>query len=198
MADAEGQPEVRAWLLRDWLVRVQGEPDPWRARFFEGLPAATRQTIESSAGAGWLPMALHVELADLMEAAYGPVRAHEHYRRSFATSIRGSMLGPLLRTGTRLFGTNPGTVLRWLHRGWDASFRNGGHARGEVVGPGRGRVVYEGLPEVCTASDPWLDSAQGSIYGSLDVLGYEGVVRLDKSRRAEGRMEASVEWTERR
>lgn len=198
MTALDPKPEVRGWMLRQWLERVRGEPDPWRSRFFDALPPGTLETIESSARSSWLPMALHVELADLMEVAYGPVRAHEHYRASFAASLRGGIFGPLLRTGTKLFGATPATLLRWMHRGWDASFRNSGHAAGEVLGPGRGRVVYSGLPPVCTASDPWLDSAQGSIYGSLDVVGFEGVVRVDKTGRNEGRMIVEIEWGRRK
>jgi hypothetical protein len=69
---------------------------------------------------------------------------------------------------------------------------------GEVLSPGVGRLLYRGLPAVCTRSDAWLDSAQGSAYGALDTLEVGGVVRLDKSRRHEGRLEVTVEWTERR
>ena len=101
-----------------------------------------------------------------------------------------------MRTGKRLFGTSPGTFLRWAHRGWDVSFRSCGHLKGEVLRPGLGRLVYTELPAVCTASDAWLDSAQGSVYGSLDVLEVDGVVRIDKSRRAEGRLEIELEWSE--
>jgi hypothetical protein len=50
---------------------------------------------------------------------------------------------------------------------------------------------------VCTASDAWLDSAQGSAYGVLDTLETAGIVRLDKSRRAEGELDLDLEWTER-
>jgi hypothetical protein len=141
-------------------------------------------------------MALHVELADLMLLAYGPARAHEHYRRSFADSLRRGIFGPLVRTGKRLFGASPATFLRWAHRGWEASFRSCGHLKGEVLGQGRGKLVYTELPAVCTASEAWLDSAQGSVYGSLDVLEVDGIVRIDKSRRVEGRLEIELEWSE--
>jgi hypothetical protein len=191
------EPLVRARHLKDWLIRVAREEDPWRTRFFDALPAETRTTIESAVRGQWLPMRLHVELADIMAHAYGPARAHEHYRRSFAAALHGGIFGSLVRTGTRLLGASPATFLRWAHLGWDASFRQAGGLRGEVLGPGIGRLVYSGLPPVCTASDAWLDSAQGSAYGTLDVLETEGVIRVDKSRRSEGRLELSIEWTER-
>lgn len=196
MPAVEGKPEVRVRHLKDWLKRVDAEPEPWRTRFFDVLPAVTLETIEGSAPGGWLPMALHVELADLMLLAYGPARAHEHYRSSFANSLRSGIFGSLVRTGTKLFGASPATFLRWAHRGWESSFRQCGKMHGESLGPGRGRLVYEELPEVCTASDAWLDSAQGSVYGSLDALEVEGVVRIDKSRRAEGYFEVVLEWSE--
>jgi hypothetical protein len=191
------EPVVRARHLRDWLTRVAGEEDPWRARFFAALPESTRTAIESAAGGSWLPMRLHIELADVMESAYGPARAHQHYRRSFDAALRGGIFGPLVRTGTRLFGTTPATFLRWAHLGWESSFRHCGKLAGEVQGPGRGRLVYSELPAMCTSSEAWLDSAQGSAYGCLDVLEIVGVVRVDKSRREEGRLELGIEWTAR-
>ena len=186
---------VRARHLKDWLMRIRGEEDPWRARFFAALPEDTRTTIESATRSGWLPVQLHVELADIMHDTYGPARAHDHYRHSFAVTLRGGIFGPLVRTGTRLLGATPATFLHWAHLGWDASFRQCGGLRGEALGPGIGRLVYSGLPAVCTASDPWLDSAQGSAYGSLDVLEVPGVIRIDKSRRSEGRLELNLEWS---
>jgi hypothetical protein len=189
------EPLVRARYLRDWLARIDHEEDPWRARFFETLPQATRDAVDAAPRSGWLPMRLHVQVADLMQHAYGPARAHDHYRRSFASALRGGIFGPLLRTGTRLFGATPATFLRWAHLGWDASFRNAGKLTGQIVSPNAGKLVYSGLPPICTASDAWLDSAQGSGYGSLDALELDGVVRLDKSRRDEGRLELAIEWS---
>jgi hypothetical protein len=191
------EPVVRTRHLRDWLTRVAGEEDPWRARFFAALPGPTRTAIETAARGTWLPMQLHVDLADIMLGAYGPARAHEHYRRSFAAALHGGIFGPLVRTGTRLFGTTPATFLRWAHRGWEASFRQCGMLTGEVTGPGQGRLIYTGLPRSCTLSDAWLDSAQGSSYGCFDVLEIDGIVRVDKSRREEGRLELALEWSER-
>jgi hypothetical protein len=191
------EPVVRARHLRDWLTRVGGEEDPWRGRFFAALPARTRTTIETAARGTWLPMQLHVDLAEVMLESYGPARAHEHYRRSFAAALQGGIFGPLVRTGNRLFGTTPATFLRWAHLGWDTSFRQCGELTGEITGAGQGRLIYSGLPRVCTVSDAWLDSSQGSSYGCFDVLEIDGLVRVDKSRREEGRLELALEWSER-
>jgi hypothetical protein len=194
----ERTPLVRARHLKDWLAHAERDEDPWRARFFAAIPRTTREAIESATGGSWLPLELHVQLADVMQDAYGPARAHEHYRGAFADSLRGGIIGPLVRTGTRLFGLTPASFLRWAHRGWQASFRDAGALSTEVLGPGRGRVVYEDLVAICTASDAWLGSAQGSAYGMLDVCEVTGVVRLDMRARAQGRMELVLEWTERR
>lgn len=187
---------VRARHLQEWLANVQREEDPWRARFFAALPVDMRAAIEASSPMLWLPVGLHVALADVLGQAFGPARAHEYYRRAFARSLRGPVLGPLLRTAARILSLTPATFLRWAGHGWSASFRGCGSLSGKVVGPGRGRMEYRDLPAVCTASDPWLDSAQGSAYGALDVMGVSGVVRLDKSQRAQGRMALELEWSE--
>jgi hypothetical protein len=57
--------------------------------------------------------------------------------------------------------------------------------------------VWSGLPAVCTASDAWLDSAQGSAYGVFDLVEVSGVIRLDKADRASGTLRLEMEWAER-
>lgn len=187
-------PLVRARHLQEWLANVQREEDPWRARFFAALPADVRATIDSAGRVQWLPAALHVQLSDVLAQAFGPARAHDYYRRAFAASLRGPVLGPLLRTGARVLGLTPATMLRWADHGWRSSFKNCGRLVGKVLGPRLGHLEYCDLPPVCTASDPWLDSAQGSGYGALDAMGVTGVVRIDKSDRGNGRMVLELEW----
>jgi hypothetical protein len=190
------EPLIRARHLQEWLVNMDREDDPWRARFLAALPEETRGTIEAASKADWLPVGMHVALADLVGETFGPVRAHNYYRRAFASSLRGPVLGPLLRTSLRVLGVTPTSMVRWAGHGWTSSFRHCGAMSGELVGPGHGRLLYSGLPAVCTASDAWLDSAQGSAYGALDAMGASGVVRLDKSDRARGCMTLDVEWLE--
>jgi hypothetical protein len=187
-------PLVRVRHLQEWLANVAREEDPWRARFFEALPSRIRDEVEGAVRTEWLPMAHHVLFADILGHAFGPVHAHDYYRRAFATSLRGPVLGPLLRTGARVLGLNPGSLLRWAGHGWRASFRNAGSLTGVVVRENMGRLEYRDMPAVCIASDAWLDSAQGSAYGALDAMGATGVVRIDKSGRGEGRMTLELEW----
>ena len=119
------------------------------------------------------------------------------YRRQFAASLRGPVLRPLVRTGMTLLGVTPASLIRWADKGWDSSFRGCGTLQGELVGPGHGRLVYAGLPAVCTASDAWLESSQGSAYGVYDLMRADGIVRIDKSGRREGRFVIEMEWTTR-
>jgi len=188
------EPLVRARHLQEWLANLDREDDPWRARFFDALPSRVRLEVEAASRVEWLPAAHHVLFADVLGAAFGPVRSHDYYRRAFAASLRGPVLGPLLRTGARVLGLDVGSLLRWSGHGWRASFRNCGTLTGVVTAPRTGKLVYEHLPPVCTASDAWLDSAQGSGYGALDAMGATGVVRLDKSGRGEGRLVLQLEW----
>ena len=92
-------------------------------------------------------------------------------------------------------GSGAGGQLRWSPRAYQAGFRNVGELAGEVLGPQRARLVYSALPTVCTSSDAWMLSSQGSAYGAYDFLGIEGVVRLDTSGRSLGRMVLELEWS---
>jgi hypothetical protein len=187
-------PLVRARFCQEWLANVEAQEEPYRSRFFAGLDAETRAAIDSATRVAWLPVAVHVRLADLTQEAFGAVRAHAYYRGVLAPSIQGPVLGPLLRTSARLLGISPQTFVRWSGRAYQAVFRDAGELVGEVLGPDRARLVYSGLPAVCTASDAWMVSAQGSVYGAFDVLGVDGVVRADLSARGEGGMVLNLEW----
>ena len=65
-------------------------------------------------------------------------------------------------------------------------------------GPVTGAWSDAGLPAVCTSSDAWLDSSQGSAYGVYDLMRADGIVRIDESGRGEGRFVVEMEWTTRR
>jgi hypothetical protein len=191
-----GVAMVRARHMQVWLDNMGEAEDPWRRNFFAALPADVRHEIEAAARLDWLPAAYHALFADLVVAAFGPVRSHDYYRRSIARELRSPFWEAVVRTGTRLLGFNPGTFLRWASKGWESSFRNCGALHGEVVAPMRGRLLYDGLPPVLTASEAWLDSAQGSVYGVFDLCGVSGVARLDKGGRSEGRLVVELEWVD--
>jgi hypothetical protein len=188
-------PRVRARHCQDWLAQVDKEEEPWRSRFQERLAPQVRELIESSARVGWLPVGTHVGLADVLQETFGDVRAHAFYRRAASGWLTGPLIGPALRTTARILDVTPASILRWAHRGWEVSFKEAGTLVGESHAPNHGRLIYRDLPPVCTASDAWLSSAQGSAYGVLDVLGFEGVVRIDTSGKSEGRMFVDLEWS---
>lgn len=191
------EPLVRARLCQEWLTLVGLEEEPYRGRFFARLTDEIRVKIEGASRVGWLPLPIHVHLAEVMLAAFGTVRAHDYYRRAFVSTLDGPLLRPLVRTGARVLGLSPASFVRWASRGYAASYRNVGELSGEVVAPDRARLVFRDLPAVCTASDAWLTSAQGSAYGVYDVLQISGVVRLDTRDRARGGMVLELEWTDR-
>jgi hypothetical protein len=189
-----GEPEVRARLLRDWLAFVAREPEPYASRFLQRLPREMVARVEDAAARVWLPAGYHVAMADALRDAFGRAREHDYYRRAFVESIRRPVLRPLFDVGARLLGLTPAACVRWASKGWNASFRNCGTLTGEVLGEGRARGVYRGLPRVCTDSDAWVESAQSTVYGVLDLTHAEGVVRLDTSGRARGEMIVELEW----
>jgi hypothetical protein len=195
---SDAEPLVRAGHLQEWVANLRSEHDPWRASFFSALPVEILRTIEQAARLDWLPVAYHVRFAELMVDAFGPARSHDYYRRAFAAALRGPFFLPIVRTGVRLFGLTPASFLRWCGRGWEASYKHCGSLHGEAIGPQRGLVVWSHLPPVCTASDAWLDSAQGSAYAIFDLVEVSGVVRLDKTERTSGTLRLEMEWTGRR
>jgi hypothetical protein len=191
------EPLVRARFCKEWLEQVALQPEPYRSKFFAGLEPSLREQIESSSRVGWLPVAIYVHLADVLQREFGGVQAHAYYRRAFAASLSSPFFAPVVQMGARLLGMTPAMFVRWASKGWDASFRNAGQLVGEVLGPGRAQLLYKELPHVFTDSDAWMLSCQASTYGALDFLGVQGVVRVGPNERTAGRMRLDLEWTER-
>jgi hypothetical protein len=191
-------PLIRARFCQEWLAMIAKEEEPYRGRFLARVSPETRAQIETASRVGWLPLSIHVGFSEIQLETFGIARAHDYYRRAFAESLRGPVLGPLMMTAARLLGLSPASFVKWAPRGYDAGFRNAGQVQGEVLDAHRARLVYSNLPAMCTASDAWMTSSQGSAYGAYDVLGVEGVVRLDTSARAEGKMVLALEWSDRK
>ncbi len=194
----DSDPLVRARFCQEWLSLVAREEEPYKGRFFARVTEEMRQTIDGASRVAWLPLAVHVRLADIQLEAFGTARAHDYYRRAFSSSVKGPILGPLVLTGARLLGLSPASFVRWASRGYEAAYRNAGELAGEVLEARRARLVFSKLPAVCVASDAWLMSAQGSAYGVYDVLQLEGIVRLDTRERAGGKMVLELEWDDRK
>jgi hypothetical protein len=191
-----GEPAVRARFCQEWLALIAKEEDPYRARFFERLTPEMRAQIDGASRVAWLPIALHVRMADIQLESFGVARAHDYYRRAFVSAIEGPVFASLFVTAARVIGLSPASFVRWASRGYEAAFRNVGRLEGEVLGPGLGRLTFHELPPVCTASDAWVMSTQGSTYGVYDILKTKGVVRLDTRARAQGKMVLELEWGE--
>jgi hypothetical protein len=190
------EPIVLARFCQEWLDLVALEDEPYRSRFFERIPPEIRAQIDASLRVAWLPLSIHVKLADVMLEAFGSTRAHDYYRRSFVRAVKGPVFGPLFVTGVRLFGVSPATIIRWGSRGYEAGFKNAGRIVGRPLGPGRARLEFSELPAVCTASEGWVMSMMGTTYGIYDVLGVEGVIRADMRALHEGRVNLDFEWSE--
>ena len=192
------EPLVRARFCQEWLALIGIEEEPYRSRFFARVTDEMRGQIDGASRVAWLPLSIHVTLADIQLETFGVVRAHDYYRRAFASSVNGPILAPLVLTGARLLGLTPGSFVRWASRGYDAAYRNAGSLTGEVLERGRARLVFQDLPPMCTASDAWVMSTQGSTYGLYDMLHLEGVVRFDSRERAKGTIVLELEWGDRK
>ena len=196
MSDSS-EPLVKARFCQDWLALVAQEQEPYRTRFFARVTPEMRAQIDGAARVAWLPIALHVGLADIQLASFGPARAHDYYRRAFVSAIKGPIFAPVLMTAVRLLGLSPGTFARWASRGHDTAYKNVGTMQGEVLGTHRAQITFSGLPEICARSDGWVMSTQGSAYGVYDLLEMRGVVRIDTSERAQGKIVLELEWGDR-
>src|SRR5271170_3072945 len=112
------EPLVRARLCQEWLSSIAVEEEPYRSRFFATLTEEMVAQIDGMSRVAWMPLSVHVRLAEVQLEVFGAVRAHEYYRRAFVRTLTGPILGPLVRTGARLLGVSVGSCVRWASQGY--------------------------------------------------------------------------------
>jgi hypothetical protein len=106
----------------------------------------------------WLPVEVDIEVIEGVKRALAPADwsalISERQRQEMGSALYKSFVSAVIK----LFGLSPATFIRHLDRGWRQILVDCGAIEVESLEPRSGVALLRELPEMCLASDPWIDA----------------------------------------
>jgi hypothetical protein len=186
------QPAVQASYMKNVLDALERlGPDGQSVR---SADPELVQEIERSPRMWWMPIAWNVRLVEAAHRALGAPRALE----LLTTCVYGQLDAPLFhnfaRGAVRLFGLDPGSLVRWLPRAFSIVFRGCGVWRAARSGPGEAVLEASDLPPELAAHALWIESMGAGGRALLQLCGVRGEVRLVAHDGAAGSARFELRW----
>jgi hypothetical protein len=141
--------------------------------------------IRSASWFDWLPLEFDIELAHAVAKVLGPAKDRERACQSVLLAFQSPLLRPFLIGVEKVFGLQPGPLIRQSTRAFQAVFREAGWMA-YAVGQGNQRVlVWSEVPALVLEDRLYLDAIAGA-YEALFVLckldGSVAVAAIDLAR----------------
>jgi len=164
------------------------------ARLRARLAPETLRAVEDAASIAFLPVACDVEVTECLFAEAGDARAREVMRDNLASTFEAPILASLVAAAMRLLGRDPARLFRWSPKVWSQLYRDAGELRWIGMGPGAGRLDYQGLPPAIIASRSYLIGIEAALGATFELMGVDGEVRLGEIDAARGRVAFDLSW----
>ncbi len=178
------------------LERFGGEGAKIRATLDDG----TLTSIECAGPLAWLPIDVHLELCHRVVETLGPERFQLFIRDLMRRAYEESSLHRLFHTALGILGFDPGSLARFVPRGYDLLFRRCGHWRVERIGEAFdgteavSTLMLEQLPKCCVEDRVWVDSVACSLNALLVLAEAEGSVDVDAINEDAGYVRYRLSW----
>lgn len=171
-------PSIRASQLHSNLAGLAQLGPELERQILKHLNAADRQAIVDAPRAGWLPLEFDVQLTDAVVEVGGLDTMMKWSNATMMQSFSGPLLRPVIDGAVRVFGLNPGSLLRLAPRVWHHVFRDCGelHLTGSFPGFA-GLHLVDAAPEL-TRSSNYLKGIASSLEALFTVCQREGTIRL--------------------
>jgi hypothetical protein len=158
------------------------------------VPEADLRAVEESAPVAWLSVALNVRATEAIWRTLGAGAREAFFRRLGLADFESSLLKATVASAIRLFGLDPGKLLRWTPRGWPQVFRDRTHLTVIEGSDGVARLAFENLPAPAAASEAWMESVPASLAALFDVTRRNGTAQLEDARPRERTMVLLFRW----
>jgi len=187
-----GQPAVQASYMQNVLQALERlGPDGQAVR--DADPELVRE-IERAPRMWWMPIAWNLRLVEAANRALGRTRA----LALLASCIHAQLDTPLWRNfaqgAVRLFGLDPGALVRWLPRAFAIVFRGCGVWRAARSGDGQAVLEVSDLPPELAAHALWVESMGAGGRALLRLCNVRGEVRLAAHDAAAGSARFELRW----
>jgi hypothetical protein len=186
------EPAVRAAHLMDDLKCLSALDPVDEARVRAQLAPATVKAIEEALRTSYLPLALNIELAEIVYRVAGEAGSRRWGTASFLASIEG-FFKPLFVGLTRLVDPSPTLMFKIFPQGWTTTYRGCGEFQVSQPAPGQTRLLCRGIAPAMQGP-AYLAAVCGTLAGAFEVSSYTGTVKVEP--RPAGSADASwlVEW----
>ncbi len=169
---------MRAMQVRENLEGVSSLGEEIDARVRARLGEQLIEEIETAPRSKWLPLEVDVELSRLVHEQAGRQAFIDWSRSAVMESAKSPLLSGFLRAGLRLFGGNPGSLIRLSQRGYQQFFRNAGSLIVEPLRDDAVRVLGVGLPKILVEEPIYLEGIGESIAVLPHFVRHEGFSEL--------------------
>lgn len=186
------EPAFRSVMCKKALALIESDPE-LSELVLKGVPDEHLTAIRSAGRLAWVP----AEALNALNHCYlhhaGQDAFIQLWRRYTVESVDTPLFGPLFQGALRLFGLNPGSLIRLIGRAWDSATRdvcriectledNAAHVQLLDIPPTHREIVLS----LCM---------QGVILAIFDLTHHRGEVRGDESELfVDGRCDVHARW----
>jgi hypothetical protein len=163
------KPAARASAARDNVAFTEVYRPGSLERIRAGIPVASLEAIDKTAGASWLGVEHDHYLMDGTIAQLGVRDAVDCWRQSVAQLIDKPLLKSFVQGGMRLFGAKPGALLKLVPKGWSLAYRDFCVPRFERCGDREARLAFEEICDEAFVSPGYLHCWHGICFGVFDL-----------------------------
>lgn len=185
-----GKARVRGTYVKMAVSCAKQLPPGLRDAVFEEL-GDTRAEIRAAGLLEWVPIKVHIDAMDATYRALGSVGSRDFWRGVQQSSFERPLMKPLIEAALRLYGRNPGSLLRIAPRAISTVFQDIADIRQNQEAR---RLEFENLAQELRESQGMVDAFTGSMTATITYLSIPGNVTpmVDELRR--GRLYLEMRW----
>jgi len=144
--------------------------------------------------AAWLPIAYNLRWVEATERGLGWPRALEFLAERVHAQFDLPLFRGFIEGGVRLFGLDPGSLVRWLPRGMGLVFRGCGSWTTTRLGPHAVEIRGRALPPEVAGHARWIESIGAAAGAMFTLCRVSGEARLAEHDSVAGSACIAVEW----
>lgn len=191
------EPAVRAAVTRAALYAALGSDPAVAARVRAELPPSLFDQVLDAGRNAWLPVAIDMDVTEVISAALGPELSAEFWRRILVETLESPLLKPLLDGVVGMFGLAPESLLRWSPRAWNAVYRNCGSLNVLERGIRSARVGFDDITPTLLRSDTFIEALRASFEAVFTLCRVYGEVKVEAFDPAARSAVYAFSWTPR-
>jgi hypothetical protein len=186
-------PHTRGVAARDALSRLDVFESGTQSRARALIPSASLAVIDATPSLGWVSVEHEHHVTRSIFAVLGD-RGIAYFRWIVARHfVHAPILRPMMDKAQRLFGFDPGSIIRVAPIAWDAMFRGYGRLVPAERGPQRAGVELVDCDDAVFRYPDYVRSWVGVFEATFDISQLGGVVEHDIDEPAR-RVRFALHW----